>query len=286
MENQQVITTREIITQDVAKEILNRNHENQRTIIPNRLKNLKRELLEGRWIFNGETIKITTTGKLIDGQYRLMAVAQTGVEIDTLVVRGIIETTEEGMSTMSTIDSTSRTAKEALEIAGYHTEPLNISKLVRLIEGFNTKIIGSKSNGPVFRNSELVEITNSYNTDELLSIIDRAKRKFENNKDGYPLEAWLLLLYLEDKIPMMREFIIELTEFNRDDVGNPASMANRYMYNKRQIAGRNGGLMRSGTWYVLFMAFDKFRRNINTTRIPIPRKAKIKYPEDYNNYDI
>ncbi len=44
-------------------------------------------LRRGEWVLNGETIKIAENGTLIDGQHRLQAVVDSGVAIETLVMR-------------------------------------------------------------------------------------------------------------------------------------------------------------------------------------------------------
>lgn len=72
-----------------------------------------RAMVEGRWQINGETIKISETGKLLDGQHRLSACVKAGVGFYSLVVGGLPE------DYFATIDTgLSRTHGDVLGIAG------------------------------------------------------------------------------------------------------------------------------------------------------------------------
>lgn len=54
------------------------------------MKNLSAEMRLGKWNgLNGETIKISKSGKLVDGQHRCLAVVDSGVTVDALVVMGV-----------------------------------------------------------------------------------------------------------------------------------------------------------------------------------------------------
>lgn len=78
----------ETITPDSASEILGRNDRN-RAHSAHQVKMLANEIKNGRWRLNGDTIKIGSTGQLIDGQHRLMAVIDSGIAIQSLIVRGV-----------------------------------------------------------------------------------------------------------------------------------------------------------------------------------------------------
>jgi hypothetical protein len=47
------------------------------------------KLLRAEWQVNGDSIRFDSDGRLRDGQHRLQMVAQTGIAIDVVVVRGI-----------------------------------------------------------------------------------------------------------------------------------------------------------------------------------------------------
>lgn len=62
-----------------------------RRINENQVMKFQTDMEAGRWHFEGAPIKISKTGKLLDGQHRLTALANTvpGMEIPFLVVRGL-----------------------------------------------------------------------------------------------------------------------------------------------------------------------------------------------------
>ena len=77
----------ERITPESAAEMLQLN-KNNRPASATSVKFLAREIREGRWQVNGDTITFADD-RLIDGQHRLMAVIESGIPISTFVVRGV-----------------------------------------------------------------------------------------------------------------------------------------------------------------------------------------------------
>lgn len=286
--NRTITAQFELITPEIATQLLESNHRHQRRIIPSNLKILKNELNNGRWAINGESIKINELNEMIDGQYRTTAIKETGIAAIILVVRNLPIENEDGVKTMATIDSTSRSLSDVIQMEGFDQEPTNIVKLVRLIFGFNTKTINSKVHGPTIQKTEITEEVQSFNHEELLNVIRIAKARYEQNKEGLTLEAWLLLTYLDNKIPGMTEFTNELIRLgdNTDDIGNAASMIIRFFKNKRNMTNKNGGLMLHGTWYAIFYAYKRFNENTNTTSIQAKKGIKLKFPENYENYEV
>ncbi len=92
---------REKITKRKAVEMLKRN-EGNRPIRRSRVTKLAEAMRRGEWKFNGESIKVNCDGRIADGQHRLEAVVESGVTIDTLVVRGLpadcFDTMDQGAS--------------------------------------------------------------------------------------------------------------------------------------------------------------------------------------------
>ncbi len=78
----------QIITPDVAAQWL-RNNPSNRAISRSLVKEYARAMTENRWRTNGETIKISAHGQLIDGQHRLMACVQANRSFESYVVIGL-----------------------------------------------------------------------------------------------------------------------------------------------------------------------------------------------------
>jgi len=101
-----------LLTPAMAERLLIGNTKN-RAVIKSYLKNMEQVLLRNEWRFNGEPIIVSSTGRVLDGQHRLMACVSTGISIDTILVRGVDE------SVFPTLDrGISRTVGNVLSIDG------------------------------------------------------------------------------------------------------------------------------------------------------------------------
>lgn len=77
-----------VLTPQRAAELLEHNKVN-RPISDSHVSRLERQITQGKWKFNGDTIKISEDGDVLDGQHRLWAVMGAKKPIDTIVVSGI-----------------------------------------------------------------------------------------------------------------------------------------------------------------------------------------------------
>jgi len=68
--------------------LLKRNAMN-RPLSKSHVDKLSDSLLRGEWVMNGDAIRISKCGILIDGQHRLSAVVKSGVSIETIVIDGL-----------------------------------------------------------------------------------------------------------------------------------------------------------------------------------------------------
>lgn len=104
----------EEIGPETASFMLSRNDAN-RPCDMRRAARIAGDILRGEWKVNGDAIRISKTGRLLDGQHRLNAVIISGKAIDTLVVRGLDD------KVFDTIDvnNKSRTTGDILSIKGY-----------------------------------------------------------------------------------------------------------------------------------------------------------------------
>lgn len=75
---------RQVVTPELAKQLLDHNTTN-RPISRREVERLKRILVAGQWAYNGESVKLSQTGKLLDGQHRLIAIAESGVPAELRV---------------------------------------------------------------------------------------------------------------------------------------------------------------------------------------------------------
>ena len=103
----------ETITPDLARAMLKTNTHNRKTR-PVAIGAMARDMQNGQWLVNGDTIRFYDGNVLADGQHRLIACIEADTPFTTLVVRGLPE--EAGR----TIDQgLKRTAADVLALAGF-----------------------------------------------------------------------------------------------------------------------------------------------------------------------
>lgn len=85
---QQVTSKIETLNKQMCLNLLSRN-KNNRKLNRNKVEEYKRDIAAGKWEVNGETIGIDINGNVVNGQHRLVAAAECGVDLITVVVRGL-----------------------------------------------------------------------------------------------------------------------------------------------------------------------------------------------------
>jgi len=103
----------EIVTPQVATTYLQKNTRN-RPLNKSRVEAYSRAMQRGEWQFNGDPIRFSRKGVLIDGQHRLSAIVHSGVSQDVLIIRDLPD------DTFKTIDvGAKRTAGDLASLAGF-----------------------------------------------------------------------------------------------------------------------------------------------------------------------
>ena len=75
--------TPSLATQLLELNTLNRPLNDQHVI------RIARQIVERKWKYNGDTIKISENHEVLDGQHRLWAIIEAGIAVDTIIVYGI-----------------------------------------------------------------------------------------------------------------------------------------------------------------------------------------------------
>ena len=78
------------VTPDIARTLLTHNDGN-RLVADGVVAKYKRDMIARRWLLNGQTIKIGKNGRLLDGQHRCFAGAQSGIAFPAILVRNVDE---------------------------------------------------------------------------------------------------------------------------------------------------------------------------------------------------
>jgi len=100
------------ITPAAAAALLERNTGN-RALNSRKVAQYASDMAAGRWMCNGEALKIAASGRLLDGQHRLQACVESGVPFATLVVSGLGDTTQLTMD-----QGVKRTASNQFQLLG------------------------------------------------------------------------------------------------------------------------------------------------------------------------
>ena len=78
------------------------------------VKRIARQILNGKWKFNGDTIKVSSDCQVLDGQHRLWAVIEAKMPIETIIVHGL---EREAFATIDTLRKP-RSGADVLAING------------------------------------------------------------------------------------------------------------------------------------------------------------------------
>jgi len=76
------------MTVEEAKRLLGNNTGNRR-VRQDHVRALAAAMRRGEWSLNGETIKVSKSGRLLDGQHRLMAIVMADMPVQMTVIHGI-----------------------------------------------------------------------------------------------------------------------------------------------------------------------------------------------------
>ena len=101
-----------IVTPEIARDLLNKN-TNNRKLSSSRVATLVMAMQRGEWQYNGDTIRISKSGRLLDGQHRLSAIEQSGISQKYVIVDELDD------DVFTTIDTGSaRNASQMLGMVG------------------------------------------------------------------------------------------------------------------------------------------------------------------------
>lgn len=129
IESRKMATVAIELTPEIAQYLLGRNHSNRPL---NRLtvEQYVRDMKKGDFVLTGDSIKVSSSGKLIDGQHRCTAVVESKSKFPTILVCGLEEDVFDKIDTGRT-----RVASDVLHIKGFDN-PIRMSAMVKFIINF------------------------------------------------------------------------------------------------------------------------------------------------------
>lgn len=116
------------LTPQLAESLLKQNISN-RPLDTRYAARVANAIRRGEWKLNGDTIRVSRSGRLLDGQHRCTAVVQAGVSVTTMMVLGLDD------EVFETIDrGRARTTSDTLAIKGeaYSTALAAITRILHI----------------------------------------------------------------------------------------------------------------------------------------------------------
>lgn len=256
------------ITPRVAKEMLRMNHGN-RKLSQSHVRYLSKQMKEGKWMFDGQPIRTTTTGTILDGQHRLNAVVESETSQPFLIVSGVSPETFKVMDTGKT-----RSAADVFSIEGIN-QYANCAAATRVILQLKN---GTRSN----QNAD-TRVTNSDILDFYLENQDIGRHVTESGKlyDDFgkvlPLSRIAAYRYLmsEKSVTSAEEFWDKLCMGIGLDKNSPI-----WVLRKKLIEDKYSktSLSPTGRLALIYKAWNKFRKG-EECRFLRWDKEKEKFPE-------
>lgn len=255
--------TEELITPELAKSYLS-NQALNRAVTMTYVKRLADDISNNRWLEEGDPIKFSDAGKLIDGQHRLNAVIEAGKPQKFVVLRGY---KKEAMSVLDT--GKARSAAHVgqiigLEINQTHTACVNALTL----PFFDTTATVSR----------VLEIFNLYNA----GIVFACQHIPETDiKPVAPLRALIAKAYYYENLKRLEEFLTVFATGQPTDATTDSSaiaLRKNWLLMKsegRQLVGETTRI----EWYLKCQtSLSYFIKQIDTRKITKPRAVVDNYP--------
>lgn len=151
------------ITPELASDLLRLNEDN-RPVKPSVLKQYIADMKNEKWHFTGDTIRISKSGRLLDGQHRLMAISQSGMPQKFNIQSGL---ENESFTVMDT--GKLRNGGDALAIAGYKNYNV-MAGAIRFIINYSSilqKVSKTLDNKNRISNDDVVQWTKAHDMELL-----------------------------------------------------------------------------------------------------------------------
>jgi hypothetical protein len=249
----EIYSTIETITPEMAKKYLENNMLN-RKLSKSTVRIYMRDIENKAWNLNGESIKFTKSGTLIDGQHRLMAIIKTNIPVQTFVTRNLPE------DSYTTIDrGKKRALSDALQISGKKNWAALAASLLLLFHYNRFKEgdmrIWSEGNLHTVTNTELLELLKKSDGIEYSAQIASSKEI----RFFIPPSVTGLCHYIFSKIDKNDAdiFFKKLSTGEGLGRGNPILTVRELLLRNKASKNR---IVRSDMIIYIFKAWNKFRR--------------------------
>jgi hypothetical protein len=262
------------VNPEMAKQLLEYNTKN-RKLLPAAVKEYARAMKDGRWLFDGAPIRISSSGVVLDGQHRLQAIVQSGTTQRMSIWKNIDPATQAVMDTgrkrtfsnALTLDGVPNPSAVASATSAYFfwTQGLRDSKLASfsVVNGMRPQI------------SQLQEFFET-NQDRILQAVNLANRVTRVLPVSRRVMAMLWLAFSEKDQDATDIFFEKLITGSDLAEGDPIlALRNRLMI----AHGEVGNL--ENTWQigVFLKAWNHYRDGNTVKRIQYKLNSNETFPE-------
>lgn len=237
------------VTPELAEKLLAGNVNNRR-LDTNRVRKYAHEIRSGQWKTTGDTIKIGSKGRVLDGQHRLAAIVEAKTPVTVALATGVDDDVFDVLDT-----GKSRTAGDVLRIAGVKSASVTgtVAKMLILLDaGIDPN--DSHAGGLVSR-TDILKFALA-NQDDLLAAVQRGNTLY--NRVGGNWSAWATFSFVTGKVDP--EGLEEFT----DGVVSGAGLAqgDPRLALRNHLAARKPGdrVMSATTYQLVYNAWAQNRR--------------------------
>lgn len=251
------------ITPEYADELLAKLHHNFRTVRWSTVDAYARDMKKGKWRVTGESVKISPTGELVDGQHRLRAVVKSGRTVKMFVAHGIDADAEKVLDT-----GVRRSTADMLMMEGYKNA-IHVAGAARLAMLFKTGDVGeSKRRSIRITNAEVMEFLD-VNPDlmDAVTMGVHYRRTIDLPPSTLSVMWWILVQVDSDAC---EEFFASLANHTTNGEGDPRNALIQRLTSARRI---NERISQEAQISLTFRAWNAWRKDQRLVKMPI-RNAK------------
>jgi len=263
----------EIVTPQIAATYLQNNTKN-RPIIAKHLEKLIHEMKTGAWQSNGDTIRFSISGTLLDGQHRLMAIVKSGVSQQMIVVRGLDD------DSFVTIDTgSSRKASDVIALEGFtnYNVVASISRMAILFDR-NGQPLYSRGGSDTPTNSEILNFAKQNPTVQEAACFG-ASCKFIRQYMGQTLAGyvWFMAVRAGER-DTVTDFFSDFSVVTADGINTPA-----FMLRERLIADKSARekMGRANALALIIKAYKHYRSGTKVKILKVVRRGETKEKQAY-----
>lgn len=247
------------ITPAIAEKWLGKNVRN-RHVRPKVVAHYAKTMTRGEWLVNGEAIKFSVSGDLLDGQHRLSAIIVAQKTIKSLVVRGLPTEAQDVLDI-----GAGRRVGDQLSIAGF-PNATNLAAVSRLV-------IAYESAGDWKAKASVPQTLNLVSGNELLAYATHHAKIIHKGSDLRPSVAgatYYELMKVDDQ--KAQEFFERLTDGANLPGGSPILALRDRL---RTLRNDRTFLPDEALFSLVFRTWNAWRTRRSLTSLPLYRNGEL-----------